>query len=195
MNESVVKELKKYIFFSSIGAFIKEMGGLISSIIILVRVGKYADILYILKGEGDMQEKIIVGVVILVVILNAAGYYIIVSTPKRIIRRLEEEGELSNVIMDFQEGEKLFGDAVRVGNKYIIGKGTKNIVDYKDIQQIYQYIHKTNHFEDYRSLRAYTNDGTKDICQLPSNGAGEQTVRQLIMYICTKNPNIKVGYK
>lgn len=25
--------------------------------------------------------------------------------------------------MDFQEGEKLFGDAVRVGNKYIIGKG------------------------------------------------------------------------
>ena len=46
-----------------------------------------------------------------------------------------------------------------------------------------------------RSLRAYTNDGTKDICQLPRNGAGEQTVRQLIMYICTKNPNIKVGYK
>jgi hypothetical protein len=97
--------------------------------------------------------------------------------------------------MDFQKGEKLFGDAVRVGNKYIIGKGTNCIISYKDIKQIYQYIHKTNHFEDYRSLRAYTNDGTKDICQLPSNGAGEQTVRQLIMYICTKNPNIKVGYK
>lgn len=48
---------------------------------------------------------------------------------------------------------------------------------------------------DRASLRAYTNDGTKDICQLPRNGAGEQTVRQLIMYICTKNPNIKVGYK
>ena len=58
-------------------------------------------------------------------------------------RRLEEEGELSNVIMDFQEGEKLFGDAVRVGNKYIIGKGTNCIISYKDIKQIYQYIHKT----------------------------------------------------
>ena len=97
--------------------------------------------------------------------------------------------------MDFQKGEKLFGDAVRVWNKYIIGKGTKDIVAYKDIKQIYQYIHKTNYFEDYRSLRVCTDDGTKDICQLPRNGAGEQTVRQLIMYICTKNPNIKVGYK
>lgn len=36
MNESVVKELKKYIFFSSIGEFIREIGGLIILIILLV---------------------------------------------------------------------------------------------------------------------------------------------------------------
>ena len=34
MNESVVKELKKYIFFSSIGEFIREIGGLIILIIL-----------------------------------------------------------------------------------------------------------------------------------------------------------------
>ena len=151
--------------------------------------------LEMIRSEGDMLGKIIFCVIVLFPVFGIVHYCLVVSAPKRIIRRLEEEGELSNVIMDFQEGEKLFGDAVRVGNKYIIGKGTNCIISYKDIKQIYQYIHKTNHFEDYRSLRAYTNDGTKDICQLPRNGAGEQTVRQLIMYICTKNPNIKVGYK
>lgn len=196
MNESVVKELKKYIFFSSIGEFIREIGGLIILIILLVIfITNISGILDMIRSEDNMLGKIIFCVIVLFPVFGIVHYCLVVSAPKRIIRRLEEEGELSNVIMDFQEGEKLFGDAVRVGNKYIIGKGTNCIISYKDIKQIYQYIHKTNHFEDYRSLRAYTNDGTKDICQLPRNGAGEQTVRQLIMYICTKNPNIKVGYK
>ena len=182
MNESVVKELKKYIFFSSIGEFIREIGGLIILIILLVIfITNISGILEMIRSEDNMLGKIIFCVIVLFPVFGIVHYCLVVSAPKRIIRRLEEEGELSNVIMDFQKGEKLFGDAVRVGNKYII--------------QIYQYIHKTNHFEDYRSLRAYTNDGTKDICQLPRNGAEEQTVRQLIMYICTKNPNIKVGYK
>lgn len=198
MNESVVKELKKYIFFSSIGEFIREIGLLIISIILLVIfITNISGILEMIRSEGDMLGKIIFCVIVLFPVFGIVHYCLVVSAPKRIIRRLEEEGELSNVIMDFQKGEKLFGDAVRVGNKYIIGKGTNCIISYKDIQQIYQYIHKTNYVEDYRSLRAYTNTniGTTDICQLPRNGAGEQTVRELIMYICTKNPNIKVGYK
>lgn len=195
-RKSPVKELKKYIFFSSIGVFLKEIGALILSIIFLiVVVTDISDILDMLRNEGTMLGKILICVVVLLPVFGIAQYCFNVLAPKRIIRRLEGEGELSNVIMDFQKGEKLFGDAVRVGNKYIIGKGTKDIVAYKDIKQIYQYIHKTNYFEDYRSLRVCTDDGTKDICQLPRNGAGEQTVRQLIMYICTKNPNIKVGYK
>ena len=195
-RKSPVKELKKYIFFSSIGVFLKEIGDLILSIILLVIfITNISGILDMIRSEDNMLGKIIFCVIVLFPVFGIVHYCLVVSAPKRIIRRLEEEGELSNVIMDFQEGEKLFGDAVRVGNKYIIGKGTNCIISYKDIKQIYQYIHKTNHFEDYRSLRAYTNDGTKDICQLPRNGAGEQTVRQLIMYICTKNPNIKVGYK
>jgi len=195
-RKSPVKELKKYIFFSSIGVFLKEIGALILSIILLiVVVTDISDILDMLRNEGSMLGKILICVVVLLPVFGIAQHCLVVSAPKRIIRRLEEEGELSNVIMDFQKGEKLFGDAVRVGNKYIIGKGTKDIVAYKDIKQIYQYIHKTNYFEDYRSLRVCTDDGTKDICQLPRNGAGEQTVRQLIMYICAKNPNIKVGYR
>lgn len=195
-RKSPVKELKKYIFFSSIGVFLKEIGDLILSIILLVIfITNISGILEMIRSEGDMLGKIIFCVIVLFPVFGIVHYCLVVSAPKRIIRRLEEEGELSNVIMDFQEGEKLFGDAVRVGNKYIIGKGTKDIVAYKDIKQIYQYIHKTNYFEDYRSLRVCTDDGTKDICQLARNGAGEQTVRQLIMYICAKNPNIKVGYK
>lgn len=195
-RKSPVKELKKYIFFSSIGVFLKEIGDLILSIILLVIfITNISGILEMIRSEGDMLGKIIFCVIVLFPVFGIVHYCLVVSAPKRIIRRLEEEGELSNVIMDFQKGEKLFGDAVRVGNKYIIGKGTNCIISYKDIKQIYQYIHKTNHFEDYRSLRVCTDDGTKDICQLPRNGAGEQTVRQLIMYICTKNPNIKVGYR
>ena len=195
-RKSPVKELKKYIFFSSIGVFLKEIGALILSIILLiVGVTDISDILDMLRNEGSMLGKILICVVVLLPVFGIAQYCFNVLAPKRIIRRLEGEGELSNVIMDFQKGEKLFGDAVRVGNKYIIGKGTKDIVAYKDIKQIYQYIHKTNHFEDYRTLRAYTDIETIDICQLPRNGAGEQTVRQLIMYICAKNPNIKVGYR
>lgn len=195
-RKSPVKELKKYIFFSSIGVFLKEIGALILSIILLiVVVTDISDILDMLRNEGSMLGKILICVVVLLPVFGIAQYCFNVLAPKRIIRRLEGEGELSNVIMDFQKGEKLFGDAVRVGNKYIIGKGTKDIVAYKDIKQIYQYIHKTNHFEDYRTLRAYTDIETIDICQLPRNGAGEQTVRQLIMYICAKNPNIKVGYR
>ena len=176
-RKSPVKELKKYIFFSSIGVFLKEIGDLILSIILLVIfITNISGILEMIRSEGDMLGKIIFCVIVLFPVFGIVHYCLVVSAPKRIIRRLEEEGELSNVIMDFQEGEKLFGDAVRVGNKYIIGKGTNCIISYKDIKQIYQYIHKTNHFEDYRSLRAYTNDGTKDICQLPRNGAGEQKI-------------------
>ena len=196
MNESVVKELKKYIFFSSIGEFIREIGGLIILIILLVIfITNISGILDMIRSEDNMLGKIIFCVIVLFPVFGIVHYCLVVSAPKRIIRRLEEEGELSNVIRDFQKGEKLFGDSVRVGNKYIIGKGTNCIISYKDIKQIYQYIHKTNHFEDYRTLRAYTDIETIDICQLPRNGAGEQTVRQLIMYICAKNPNLKVGYK
>lgn len=193
MNDSAVKELKKYIFFGSIGQFIKEIGKPIISIILIVLLAPY--ILEVFEIEGDTTDKIIWGVIILVMVFNIIGYYFIVSGPKRIIRKFEEKGELGKVLIDFNKGEKLFGDTVSIGNEYIIGKGTNCIVAYDDIEQIYQYIHKTNNYEDFRTLRVCTSSGTEDVCQLPKNGVEEQTVLKLIAYICYKNPDIKVGYK
>lgn len=60
-----------------------------------------------LRNEGSMLGKIIFCVIVLFPVFGIVHYCLVVSAPKRIIRRLEEEGELSNVIMDFQKGEKL----------------------------------------------------------------------------------------
>ena len=61
MNESVVKELKKYIFFSSIGEFIREIGGLIILIILLVIfITNISGILDMLRNEGSMLGKFLV---------------------------------------------------------------------------------------------------------------------------------------
>lgn len=102
MNESVVKELKKYIFFSSIGEFIREIGGLIILIILLVIfITNISGILDMIRSEDNMLGKIIFCVIVLFPVFGIVHYCLVVSAPKRIIRRLEEEGELSNVIMDF----------------------------------------------------------------------------------------------
>ena len=71
MNESVVKELKKYIFFSSIGEFIREIGGLIILIILLVIfITNISDILDMFRSEDNMLDKIIGCVMVLFPILN-----------------------------------------------------------------------------------------------------------------------------
>lgn len=55
MNESVVKELKKYIFFSSIGEFIREIGGLIILIILLVIfITNISGILDMIRSEDNI---------------------------------------------------------------------------------------------------------------------------------------------
>ena len=70
MNESVVKELKKYIFFSSIGEFIREIGGLIILIILLVIfITNISGILDMIRSEDNMLGKIIFCVIVLFPVL------------------------------------------------------------------------------------------------------------------------------
>lgn len=85
MNESVVKELKKYIFFSSIGEFIREIGGLIILIILLVIfITNISDILDMFRSEDSMLDKIIGCVMVLFPIFGIVHYCLVVSHQKEL---------------------------------------------------------------------------------------------------------------
>ena len=114
----------------------------------------------------------------------------------KLLAKIEENNGMQILLNDFEKAGKAFGDLVILGDVFIIGKRTSMIVSYGEITRVYQYIHSTNGVEDTRILKANLAEGrTVDLCRLPLRGKADDELNQVCRYICSKNPNIIVGYR
>ena len=77
----------------------------------------------------------------------------------------------------------------------MFGKGMGTIIKYKDISNIYQYVHKTNLVEDKREIRVEKVSGEEiKLCKIYLNGKSDDELIILMNYILEKNPNVQIVY-
>lgn len=112
------------------------------------------------------------------------------------VKCLEDTHTVPDIYTDFSQSAGVIGDRLRIGKCYLFGKNTGNIIEYREIGRIYQYIHRTNLKEDRRSLKVRIKYG-KDItlCKLPLNGTADADVVRIVTLIKHVNPAVEVGYK
>lgn len=115
---------------------------------------------------------------------------------QRYVDALEKNGELGMVLYDFQTSHPLVKDKVRLGARYVYGRGCRRAVSYSDITKVYQYTHSTYFIEDQRSLQ-YVNakKRTKKLCSLQLNGKSDRDVAVIMGFIRQQNPSVHLGYK
>ena len=79
---------------------------------------------------------------------------------------------------------------------WIFIKGSGKLLEYSEIVQIYQYIHKTNFIEDERALKYRDSKGKeRRLCRLELGDKSKDEMLQMIDIICRKNPTVKIGYR
>ena len=189
MNEDSLKALKKYL---KPNLYLVILMGLISVFAFFIAlIGDSSD-----KGISD--TFIFIGIVFLLFAVTFIVITVVKSkNTEKSIKDIEEKGGLQILINDFETGGRAFKDSLILGQTFMLGKKMGHIVDYREIRQVYQYIHKTNFVEDKRTLVVVCGEKSEviDICRLPLFGKADDEVMQVIQYMISKNPNIKVGSK
>ena len=115
------------------------------------------------------------------------------------MRELEASGELAALLSDFRAAEPIADGNIRLGEQYLYPKRGGERIAYGDLLQVYQTVHKTNFVEDRRTITAVVRDGdrtkTVSLCALALRGKGDDVLRDVMLRLLVKNPNIKLGYK
>ena len=134
------------------------------------------------------------GLVVFIVLLLCSLIPLLVSS--RFFKKLETDASVEQIEADFQKAVPMRKDTIRFGEKWIYLKRKSKLLSYGDITRVYQYIHRTNGFEDERALK-YVNTAGKHrrLCKLELRNKSEQELVQIITLILSKNPDVKVGYQ
>lgn len=188
MEDKRVKALKKYIKPS--------YGGILLSVSLTI-IGIAGLVGTFIDTNSESKDFWIAGIFILFALFLGELSFRELKEIKKFFTDIEESGGLPFLLEDFETGGKAFKDKLILGKRFLIGKNTGIVIAYGDITQIYQEIHKTNSIEDSRSLKIRTAKTNKlyDLCKIPLRGKAEDEVIQVLEYIYSMNPNIKVGYK
>lgn len=124
------------------------------------------------------------------------GHIRAVKLLKSQLESMQSTGELDRVLQDFAAGQSVFDDNLRVGNYYLFGKKHGGVVRYGEIKQIYQHIQRTYFIETARSLQFVDVNGkTRVLCKLPLWDKAKTQVLQVMAFVQSKNPTVKLGYK
>ncbi len=164
--------------------------------IIFIAFTVILSVCFIVAGAFSKELIIAAGVMLLMGGLLMAVYFVSLSKLNKNIAKIEMNNGLEILLNDFENAGRAFNDRVVLGDVFIIGKNTGVIVSYGEITRIYQYIHSTNGVEDTRMLKANLAEGrTVDLCALQLRGKSDDELNQVCAYICSKNPDVRVGYK
>ena len=108
-------------------------------------------------------------------------------------------GELAALLSDFRTAMPIAGGNIRLGDRYLYPKRGGKYIAYGDVLQVYQTVHKTNFVEDRRTITAVVRNGEKTetitLCSLALRGRGDDVLREVMLHLLARNPNIKLGYK
>ena len=115
---------------------------------------------------------------------------------RKSIATLESSEMLRYIETDFENAIIMRNDLVRFGKAWIFIKGKQKPLAYRDIRQVYQYVHRTNFIENERKLMYVDQNGKKGtLCKLKLRGKSDADVNRMVSIILNKNPYVKIGYR
>lgn len=181
-------ELKKYL---------NGFGGSLRLSITIIIVG----IISFSMFSSDKSETFML---IAAVVCILIGAYLSYSAFKRkktfdnTFKELNSTGLIKSVIDDFNAAEKVSSDKGRLGDKYLYIKHSDTLFSYDKIVQVYEYVHRTNFIIDERAVTIhYVNSNGKILKEnipVAKPIKNKEEPRKIMLFLLTKNPNIKVGY-
>lgn len=111
------------------------------------------------------------------------------------IKLIDEQGMGDILLNDFNNAGRAFSGALVVGDEFLIGKRTGNVLHYSEIVRIYQFIPEQQLIAEKRYIKAETASARNLLLSdIPSDGRGAQELNGVIQYVTAKNPSIQVGF-
>lgn len=115
---------------------------------------------------------------------------------KQFLKTCESNNTLSEVLQDFNSGKSMLNRHIRLGNKYIIGRGGSVATKYDEIVRVYEYVHKTNFAVDQHALMVETkSDSRRILCRLPLKNVSNNDLLKVYAIIKSKNKSVEIGYR
>ncbi len=116
-----------------------------------------------------------------------------VAVVNRQWKALEQQGKLEEMLEDYRNSEKEIGGNLRVGQKYLFGKGSMRVLAYSDISHIFM-VNAERKGKIAKDLRCEDTDGQEFfVCQLDPMGQSHLDLDKLYLLIEKKNPSAKTG--
>ena len=105
-----------------------------------------------------------------------------------------KDGSLAAVQEDYENGMKPMNGKVRIGQTYVMGKGCVVPTKLDAIEQVYEYVRKTNGAESKHQLLVRLKDGEKRIlCEMVPGKRDPEGVLSVFAAIKQKQPDVKIG--
>ena len=186
MQENSISTVKKYITPS----YSTVVVGIIISVLSILWF-----VISAITIDMDRTKEIIIGSVTLIMGLFLTSWELaFIHQANKSLSIIENNGEMQILLNDFKNGSQYFKGSLILGQKFVIGKNSGTVLAYTDVVRIYQYVHKTNFFEDMRVFKAVNNKrNVINVCPLPLRGKGDCEFNTAANIILSKNPNVKVG--
>lgn len=112
-----------------------------------------------------------------IALINWLGKY---NEAAGLVRKLETQGTLTEVLYEFKNGDKFLNGRVIRGENYILSRGSGKVLRTAEITKLIDYRKKNGFAGDTRQLRAEMSDGKSyDLTYISMKGRDEEDIRRL----------------
>ncbi len=106
------------------------------------------------------------------------------------------EKKQSQLLYDFQQGNRAFNGRLILGSTFLMGKHSGIIRDYAEIVRIYQFIPTNNYIgKEPRFLKIETaTEQDITLCAIDGKGKSDRELSRVIDFVLSKNDKVQVGF-
>lgn len=114
---------------------------------------------------------------------------------KSVIRSAKNSGSEGKLLHDFRNGQRLFGERLIMGERYIFSKGMGGIVYCPDIREIHTEV-KLIKLKPYAiNVTVIQNKGKKlTLCSLPYSDNGDNKARAVVEMVSKRSPDTRIKF-
>lgn len=110
------------------------------------------------------------------------------------LRKWEQNGDMYDILRDFESAEPMYDGKVMMGTKYAFGKNCGTAIAYANIERIYEYVHSTNGIRDQKIIQVkMLNRKTHNLCYLKVYKKTVEKEMAIIQTVLERNPAVKIG--
>ncbi len=112
---------------------------------------------------------------------------------KKTLEQFEKNGDIDDIMYDFENGRKMFNGALILGQYFLISKKSGTVVEYSEVDKLYQLVKGTGE-RAKRIIQIRTTDKKKiNLCKIPVSGSKtSEELGKVLGYITAKNRNISL---